>query len=94
MLLVAVALAAFATAAAGPVAFVAFVANPITTRLVGGARPGLLPAALTGALVVLLGDFVAQHLLGEQLPVGVVTGAVGAPYLRWLLATANRAGRV
>ncbi|MBE8523137.1 iron chelate uptake ABC transporter family permease subunit [Amycolatopsis sp. H6(2020)] len=93
LLLLAVALAAFATAAAGPVAFVAFVANPIATRLVG-ARAGLLPAALTGALVVLLGDFVAQHLLGEQLPVGVVTGAVGAPYLLWLLATANRAGRV
>ncbi|WP_206786852.1 iron chelate uptake ABC transporter family permease subunit [Amycolatopsis sp. MtRt-6] len=94
LLLIAVALAAFATAAAGPVAFVAFVANPIATRLVGGARAGLLPAALTGALVVLLGDFAAQHLLGEQVPVGVVTGAVGAPYLLWLLATANRAGRV
>ncbi|MFI5588794.1 FecCD family ABC transporter permease [Amycolatopsis sp. NPDC051758] len=94
LLLVAVALAAFATAAAGPISFVAFVANPIATRLVGGARAGLLPAALTGALVVLLGDFVAQHLLGEQLPVGVVTGAVGAPYLLWLLGTANRAGRV
>ncbi|MET8851717.1 iron chelate uptake ABC transporter family permease subunit [Amycolatopsis sp. NPDC004625] len=94
LLVIAVALAAFATAAAGPVAFVAFVANPIATRLVGGARAGLAPAALTGALVVLLGDFVAQHLLGAQLPVGVVTGAVGAPYLLWLLATANRAGRV
>jgi iron complex transport system permease protein len=94
LLVVAVALAAFATAAAGPIAFVAFVANPIATRLVGGARAGLVPAALTGALVVLLGDFAAQHLLGEQLPVGVVTGAVGAPYLLWLLATANRAGRV
>ncbi|SEF35554.1 iron complex transport system permease protein [Amycolatopsis pretoriensis] len=94
LLLVAVALAAFATAAAGPVSFVAFVANPIATRLVGGARAGLVPAALTGALVVLLGDFAAQHLLGAQLPVGVVTGAVGAPYLLWLLATANRAGRM
>ncbi|MFJ7218076.1 FecCD family ABC transporter permease [Amycolatopsis sp. NPDC098790] len=94
LLLVAVALAAFATAAAGPVAFVAFVANPIATRLVGGARAGLGPAALTGALVVLLGDFAAQHLLGAQLPVGVVTGAVGAPYLLWLLASANRAGRM
>ena len=94
LLLVAVALTAFATAAAGPVAFVAFVANPIATRLVGGARAGLVPAALTGALVVLLGDFAAQHLLGAQLPVGVVTGAVGAPYLLWLLASANRAGRM
>lgn len=44
--------------------------------------------------MTLIGDFAAQHLLGAQLPVGVVTGAVGAPYLLWLLATANRAGRV
>lgn len=94
LLLVAAALTAFATAAAGPVAFVAFVANPIATRLVGGARAGLVAPALTGALVTLIGDFAAQHLLGAQLPVGVVTGAVGAPYLLWLLATANRAGRV
>ncbi|WP_328603795.1 iron chelate uptake ABC transporter family permease subunit [Amycolatopsis sp. NBC_00345] len=94
LLVVATAFAAFATAAAGPVAFVAFVANPIATRLTGGARTGLVPPALTGALVTLLGDFAAQHLLGSQLPVGVVTGAVGAPYLLLLLATANRAGRV
>lgn len=94
LLVVATAFAAFATAAAGPVAFVAFVANPIATRLTGGARTGLVPPALTGALVTLLGDFAAQHLLGAQLPVGVVTGAVGAPYLLVLLATANRAGRV
>ncbi|MFD8496460.1 FecCD family ABC transporter permease [Amycolatopsis sp. NPDC059657] len=93
LLLIAVALAAFATAAAGPVVFVAFVANPIASRLTG-ARGGLVPAALTGALVVLLADFTAQHLLGPQMPVGVVTGAVGAPYLLWLLATANRAGRI
>ncbi|GAA4535883.1 FecCD family ABC transporter permease [Amycolatopsis samaneae] len=95
VILVGVALASLATAAAGPVAFVAFVANPIATRLVGGARPSLVPAALTGALVTLTGDFAAAHLLGTtQLPVGVVTGAVGAPYLLLLLARANRAGRI
>ena len=94
LLLVAAALVSVATAAAGPVAFVAFVANPIASRLTGGARPTLIPAALVGALVTLCADFAGQHLLGAaQLPVGVVTGAVGAPYLLWLLATANRAGR-
>lgn len=94
LLLIATAAAAFATSVAGPISFVAFVANPIATRLLGGGRIALLPSALIGALVVLLADFVAQHLLTTQLPVGVVTGAVGAPYLLWLLATANRAGRV
>lgn len=89
----AVALAAAGTAAAGPVAFVAFVSAPIARRLVGTGDLALIPAALTGALVVSASDFVALHLLpGDvQLPVGVVTGAIGAPYLLWLLAVTGRA---
>lgn len=91
LILIGVALAGLATAAAGPVAFVAFVSNPIATRLVGGSRASLIPPALTGALVILVSDFAAEHLLGStSLPVGVVTGAIGAPYLLWLLATSNR----
>ncbi|MBK3588521.1 iron chelate uptake ABC transporter family permease subunit, partial [Streptomyces sp. MBT57] len=50
-------------------------------------------AALTGALLVLVADFAAQHLLPSvQLPVGVVTSIIGAPYLLLLLARANRVG--
>ncbi|MFE3829777.1 FecCD family ABC transporter permease [Streptomyces sp. NPDC059092] len=94
LVLCAVALAGVATAAAGPVAFVAFVSAPIARRLVPRRGAALLPAALTGALIVLVADFAAQHLLGStQFPVGVVTGVIGAPYLLWLLARANRAGR-
>jgi iron complex transport system permease protein len=92
LLVAAVGLAAVATAAAGPVAFVALVSAPIARRLVGTGSLALLPAALTGALVVTLADLVAQHgLPGDlQAPVGVVTGAVGAPYLLWLLAVSDR----
>ncbi|NEA39770.1 iron chelate uptake ABC transporter family permease subunit, partial [Streptomyces sp. SID11385] len=81
-------------AAAGPVAFVAFVAAPVARMLLPG-RGAVLPhAALTGALLVLLADFAAQHAIsGIQFPVGVVTSLVGAPYLLWLLARANRVGR-
>ncbi len=43
-----------------------------------------------GAALVLASDYVAVNLLPTQLPTGVVTGAVGAPYLLWLLATTNR----
>jgi iron complex transport system permease protein len=53
----------------------------------------LLPAAITGALLMVLSDFVAQRLLAPaQLPVGVVTGAVGGVYLAWLLAGQWRKG--
>nr|MDT0525236.1 iron chelate uptake ABC transporter family permease subunit [Streptomyces sp. DSM 41633] len=89
----ATALAGVATAAAGPVAFVAFVAAPIARRLVPGRGAALPHAALTGALLVLVADFAAQHMLPSvQLPVGVVTSIIGAPYLLFLLARANRVG--
>jgi len=93
LVLIAVALAAVATAAAGPVSFVAFLAGPIARRFAGKAS---LPAsALVGALIVLAADYAATNLAplfldGTVLPVGVVTGALGAPFLLWLLVTANR----
>jgi iron complex transport system permease protein len=88
----AVALAAIATAAAGPVAFVAFVAAPIARRLVRTSLT-LVPAALCGALLVVLADLVARRAFAPtELPVGVLTGLVGAPYLLWLLARTGRVG--
>ena len=92
LVLVGVALAAVATAAAGPVAFVAFVAAPIARRLVN-APLTIVPAALAGAVLLLLSDLVARRIFAPtELPVGVVTGIIGAPYLIWLLARANRIG--
>ena len=89
----AVALAAVATAAAGPVASIAFLSGPIARRLLGN-RPSLAMAGLVGAVIVLAADFVAANLIdGTSLPVGVVTGVLGAPFLLWLLATANRRGQ-
>jgi iron complex transport system permease protein len=85
LLLLAVVLGAVAVAAAGPIAFVAFLAGPIARALDRGATT-LLGAALVGAAVVVGSDFVADYALpGGNYPVGVVTGAVGAPFLLWLL---------
>lgn len=93
LVLASVALLAFATAACGPILFVAFMAGPIASRLAGPSAPILLPAGLTGAALVLFADLVGQNLLGERYPVGVVTGVVGAPYLILLLIRINRTGR-
>lgn len=92
LLLVAVAVIAVATAATGPIAFVAFLSGPIAHRLLRGTGGLLVPAALVGALLVLVADLVGQHLLVARFPVGVVTGVLGAPYLLWLLARTNRSG--
>ena len=85
LILCAVLLIAVATSLTGPIAFVAFLAGPLSLRLVRRDAALPLAAALVGAIVVLAADAVAQHLLPIALPVGVVTGAVGAPFLLWLL---------
>jgi len=92
LILGAVVLLAFATAATGPIAFVAFMAGPIAARITGPGANLLLPAGLTGALLVLAADLVAQFALGTRYPVGVVTGVLGAPYLIYLLIRTNRSG--
>ena len=86
------ALCAAATAIVGPLAFVAFLAGPIARRLVPGAAVGT--AALVGALIVVLADFVAANFFGDNVvPVGVVTGALGAPFLILTLITSNSNGK-
>nr|WP_157344878.1 iron chelate uptake ABC transporter family permease subunit [Nocardioides sp. MAH-18] len=91
-ILAAVVLIAFATAAAGPIAFVAFLAGPIAARVVGGGTSLMVPAALVGALLVLSADLVGQFAFENRYPVGVITGALGAPFLLYLLIRTNRAG--
>lgn len=93
LLLVAAALlAGVAVAVSGPIAFVALGAPHIARRLVGPTSPATLTtAALVGALLVLVADLIGNNLLGAtSLPAGVVTAALGAPYLLWLL---HRMGR-
>ncbi|WP_263120405.1 iron chelate uptake ABC transporter family permease subunit [Cellulomonas fimi] len=88
----AVMLIAFATAAAGPIAFVAFLSGPIAARIVGPRGSMLVPAALVGALLVQVADLVGQYAFGARYPVGVITGALGAPYLIYLIVRTNRTG--
>ncbi|KIH99056.1 membrane protein [Streptomonospora alba] len=90
---VAVVLAAMATAAAGPIGFVALVAPQIVRRLLPGHGAALAPTAALGALLVVVCDLAARLLFTPaELPVGVMTGVLGAPVLLYLLARANRIG--
>ncbi len=86
LMLLGVLLVAVGVAAAGPIAFVAFLAGPIARALNHG-RTTLLAAGLVGAVIVLVGDHAGAYAFADlNLPVGVVTGAFGAPFLLWLLA--------
>ncbi|MEE1927570.1 iron chelate uptake ABC transporter family permease subunit [Streptomyces sp. TRM 70351] len=86
MVLVGVGCTATVTAVAGPIAFIALAAPQIGRRLAGAAGVPLLPAALTGAVLLQGADLLAQMLLAPAaLPVGVVSTAIGGCYLIWLL---------
>lgn len=88
----AVGLVCLATSASGPIAFLALLSGPIAARIVGPRGSLLLPAALVGALLTLVADFAGQYAFGTRLPVGVVTGILGAPYLIYLIVRINRVG--
>jgi len=78
------ALAAVATAAAGPVAFVALIAPQIARRLTAERRGRRRRRSQRRRA--------RRAFAPTELPVGVVTAIIGAPYLLWLLARANRIG--
>jgi iron complex transport system permease protein len=91
-LVVGVALIALATAAAGPISFVALAAPQLAQRLTRTAGIALLPSAAMGAFLLTLSDWLAQQLFAPtQLPVGVVTVSVGGVYFVWLLFRQGRA---
>jgi ABC-type enterobactin transport system permease subunit len=90
VVLIAVGLVATAVAAAGPIAFVALVVPQIAVRLTGGSRPPLLASGLLGAVLVVGADLATRTLLPRALPVGILTAAIGAPYLLWLLVRGRR----
>ncbi|MFT4217537.1 MAG: iron chelate uptake ABC transporter family permease subunit [Micropruina sp.] len=93
LVVVGVALVAVATAAAGPINFIALAAPQIARRLTRTSGIGLGTAALLGAMLVLASDLVAQRLFAPtQLAVGVVTGVLGGGYLIWLLGSQWRKG--
>ncbi|HYH32996.1 MAG TPA: iron chelate uptake ABC transporter family permease subunit [Pseudonocardia sp.] len=94
LLLVAVGLASVATACAGPIAFVALVSPQIAQRLVGGARPPIGMSLVVGAALTVIADLIARTAFGgTELPVGIVTAVLGAPYLLYLLARYGREAR-
>ncbi|MFG2657680.1 FecCD family ABC transporter permease [Streptomyces sp. NPDC048425] len=93
LVLLGVVLASVATGAAGPVDFVALLAPQIARRVTRTAQIPLLCSALLGAFIVVVADLLARCLFSPtELPVGVLTAAVGAPYLIWLVVRSRTGG--
>lgn len=89
-LVAAVGLASVAVSAVGPLGFVALVVPQIALRLTAGSRPPLLASMVLGACLVVAADVVTRVVIPFPLPAGLVTSAIGAPYLIWLLLRSNR----
>lgn len=92
LIVIAVLLTATATSAAGPIAFVALACPQLAVRLLRTGTPPLLASALLGAAVTVWADVLGRTAFGDvELPVGILTAVLGAPYLLYLLIRAGKA---
>lgn len=87
LLLLAVTLAGISVSAVGAIGFIGLMAPHMAQRFVGSHNQWLIPlAALLGANLMLLGDILGRMLIvPREIPVGIMTALVGAPYFVYLL---------
>lgn len=85
-------LAAVTVTVAGTIAFVGFVAPHIARRLVGPTHEGLLICTvLVGGLLLVVADLASRWVIApSELPLGVTTAIIGAPYFAYLLYKRGR----
>ena len=74
-------------ALSGAIGFAGLMTPHIVRLMVGSDHRRVLPlVAMTGAVYLVLVDIVARTILAPQeLPVGIVTAVLGAPFFLWLL---------
>ncbi len=77
---------AASVAASGMIGWVGLVIPHLCRRLVGNNFCHLLPCSiLFGAIFLLLADNISRNLLATEIPIGILTAFVGAPFLLYLL---------
>lgn len=92
VLLLSVALAGAAVGVAGTISFIGLLAPHMARKLVGNSYGILIPvAAFLGAIVLLLADLAGRMLFQPlDIPAGVFTAGVGAPFFMYLLFRRKR----
>jgi ferric hydroxamate transport system permease protein len=90
----AVVIAAGAAAAVGTIGFVGLVAPHLARRIAGPRHRHMLAvSAVLGAILVVAADTAGRSLLApREIPAGIITALIGAPYLIWLLRRTTRSG--
>ncbi|MDR1329590.1 MAG: iron ABC transporter permease [Oscillospiraceae bacterium] len=70
----------------GLIGWVGLVVPHLARRLVGNNYRHLLPASMfSGALFLLIVDNVSRNLLLTEIPIGILTSVIGAPFFIWLI---------
>ncbi|MBB6733790.1 iron chelate uptake ABC transporter family permease subunit [Cohnella zeiphila] len=85
---------ALAAANVGTVGFIGLLA-PHAARMLAGPshRRGLVLSLLLGGLLLVAADWIGRIVLSpKEIPSGIVTALLGAPYLLWLMSRAKKAG--
>jgi iron complex transport system permease protein len=85
-------MAAICVSTCGIIAWVGLMMPHAARMIFGPDHRWTLPgAAILGGIYLLSCDTVARTLTGAEIPLGIVTSIVGAPYLLWLLRSKGRA---
>lgn len=86
ILLCATMLTAAGVSVSGMIGWVGLVIPHLCRKLVGGDCRRLLPCSmLLGALFLLLCDDVSRNLLAAEIPIGILTALIGAPFFLYLM---------
>jgi iron complex transport system permease protein len=92
LLIISSALSGAAVATAGTIGFVGLIAPHIARQLVGGNYQGLIPiAGILGAMIVAISDLLGRVIFAPiEIPCGIVTAVIGAPYFLYLLVRTRK----
>ncbi|WP_439259423.1 FecCD family ABC transporter permease [Lonepinella sp. BR2930] len=86
MILCSTLLTASAVCLSGTIGWIGLVIPHLARLLIGDDNIKTLPlAALIGAIFLLLIDTLARNLYTEEIPLGILTGFIGAPFFAWVL---------
>ncbi len=86
LILCATLVTAAAISVSGVIGWVGLVIPHLSRKLIGSDNRGLLPCSmLTGGAFLLLVDDVSRNLLATEIPIGILTAVIGAPFFIFLL---------
>ena len=86
MIVCATLLTASAVCISGTIGWLGLVVPHLARMLAGDNNLRSLPLSLlVGALFLLLADTLARNLYTQEIPLGILTGFIGAPFFAWVL---------